>query len=714
MDALELVYHHSASQWEETLPLGNGSLGAMVWGNVGREVIGLNHESLWSGYPHDKNRPQAKAALKQVRELIFNGQYQEAEELIAAQMLGEYTEAYLPLGNLVMAFEQQHVVSGYRRRLDLNQALATVDYQMGEETYHREAFVSQPHQALFIRLQGHQSFEIGLESPLAMTVTVSDHQLSYSGRCPEHVDPDYVHQDQTAVIQGGRGLAFAGSVRILQTDGEVHAYHHRLRVLGSTDTVLMVSFGEVAVPSADYATIKAAHIADYQRLFNRVKLTLGPQLARPTDERLAAVRAGDVDPGLVALYYQYGRYLLIASSRETSALPANLQGIWSWQLRAPWSSNWTVNINLQMNYWPVHSANLEECLTPYLNFLQLVAPEGQKTAAAYYGARGMVVHHNLDRWGNANPVGITHGDTRGRGNSVLWSMWPMAAPWLAHALYQAFEYTDDREYLKQVVYPLLKQVMLFLNDWLVERGDGTVTTCPSSSPENQFLTPAGQPASVTESVALDRELVRSTFFDFTRTCSELAIDDPLIAEFKAKLQRYPDVAIDDDGMLCEWDKPFAEVEPGHRHFSPVWGLFLGETFSGHPEQVAAAKKLIEHRLSHARPDQQTGWSSAWAMNLFAVLKEPEQAYAALMRLLRQSTLNNLWDSCPPFQIDGNFGATAGIANMLVQERDGQLKLLPALPDAFADGQVSGLGLKHGRSIDITWANHQLVSYTIHE
>ncbi|WP_262315094.1 glycoside hydrolase family 95 protein [Lacticaseibacillus parakribbianus] len=716
MTNLLLHYDHPALQWEESLPLGNGSLGAMVWGTVGREVIGLNEETLWSGYPRDKNNPQAFAHLQEVRRLIFDQQYEKAEAVIAQSLLGENNESYLPMGNLIIDGLNQSIVTNYHRSLDLTTAVASVDYDMGGAHLHREAFVSHPAQALIIRLQGPQSFQLKFESELAVTVEAAGDTLSLSGQCPEHVDPEYHWEAPQAVIQGTRGIRFAGAVRILATDGRVNAYHGTLDVHDSHDTVIAVSCVRKPQLAGDYAALKAQHVADYQRLFGRVALNLDQTAdeTAPTDVRLARVRDGATDLGLVSLYFQYGRYLLIASAREDSALPPTLQGIWNWQLRAPWSSNWTVNINLQMNYWLAHVGNLEEAFPPYLRLMRKIVTEGQKTAAINYHAKGFVAHHNIDAWGSTNPVGINFGDQSASGIAVWWAMWPMGGAWLASELFSEYRYTKDQAYLKGTVYPMLREAMLFLNDWLVDRGDGTYTTCPSSSPENQFITPRGNFAGMTESVALDRELVRSTFRDFRRTCEILAIDDPLIAEFAAKLAHYPDVEVGEDGRLLEWNRAFPEREPGHRHMTPVWGLFPGDLFSKRPDLQEACRKLIEHRLANLDVKDQIGWSCAWLISLYAVLGDGDKAGAFVQRLLQGSTLNNLWDSCPPFQIDGNFGGAAGIANMLVQDREDGLKILPALPAAWTNGHVAGLRLTAGRTIDITWADHKLVDYQIHE
>ncbi|WP_461225457.1 glycoside hydrolase family 95 protein [Lacticaseibacillus suihuaensis] len=713
MTELVMTYDQPARQWEETLPVGNGSLGGMVWGGIGVERIGLNQETLWSGYYRDKNNPSAFRYLAQVRRLIQAGRNHEAEAIMAAHMLGENNESYLPLGNLELEFLNQHVASNYRRVLDLDTATATVSYDMNGEHLRREVIASFPHQALLIHLTGRQSFQVRFASLLQHAAVAARTGLTVTGQCPEHVEPEYNWDVPAPILQGTRGQHFQGAVRLLHTDGRTYAYDQMLEVRDATDTLLAVEFVKPAqLPTgATWDQLLSAHVTDYRRLFATVSLDLGPQSDLPVPERLAAVRKGASDPALVALYFQYGRYLMIASARPGS-LPPNLQGIWSWQLRAPWSGNWTTDINLEMNCWPLQSCNLLDCFEPFVDFMHGVVKEGEKTARINYHARGFVAHCNLDYWQNTNPVGINYGDREGNAVSVWWGMWPMAGVWLAQEFYKHYEYTKDRDFLAAEVYPVLKEASAFLCDWLVEAPDGELTTCPADSPENQFLLPNGEPAAWTDGVALDLELTAATFRDFLRTTTALGLDDAFIREVAAKAKRVKATRVGEDGRLLEWGQPLPEREPGHRHLSPVFGLYPGDLFATDPKRQAACRKLIESRVAHST--EQIGWSCAWLINLYAILGDGEQAGRFVHNLLVQSTLANLWDSCPPFQIDGNFGAIAGIANMLVQDHGAGVRLLPALPAEWREGSVSGLRIKGGRTVDLTWRDHRLVAHKIHE
>lgn len=719
MKEMMLWYEKSAERWEESLPIGNGSLGAMILGGAEEEILGLNEESVWSGYYKDKNNAKAADCLEEVRSLVFSGKNKEAERLIQNNMLGEYNESYLPLGNLKLKFAygsgKEGKAEGYRRQLDLENAVAQVSYTCNEVHYQREYFASYPAKAIFVLLTADKpvmDFTISFISQLCLAVSAEDGALQVTGRCPEHVDPSYLPEREGSVVQGTKGMQVNAEFRVVSCDGQVREEGEMLHVSGASRCLLMLSaMRQPVLPdNMDYEALKAAHIQDYRSIYDKVELYLGEQKDLPTDERLELLKKGEEDNGLYGLFFQYGRYLLIASSRKGS-LPANLQGIWSWELRAPWSSNWTININTQMNYWHALSCNLEECLEPYIRFVGKVSEEGKKTAAVNYHCRGSVAHHNVDYWGNTSPVGVPLGEKTGADGCVNWAFWPMGGAWLTQEIFRAYEYGQDEEYLKNTAAPIIREAALFLNDWLVEY-QGEWVTCPSTSPENQFRLPDGQNTGLTYASAMDMAIVKEVFTHYCKVCEILGTQDELYREIRGKMPRLAPFRTGSFGQLLEWHEEYEEPEPGHRHASHLYGLFPAEVFAGDAKLTEACRVSLMHRLENG--GGHTGWSCAWIINLFAVLKDGEKAYEYLRTLLTRSTYPNLWDAHPPFQIDGNFGGTAGIANMLVQDRGGSVTLLPALPAQFKEGYVKGLCIKGRKCVDISWKDGKETGHRIYD
>ncbi len=703
---MELYFDKPAHEWEETLPIGNGFLGGMIHGGLKKEIIGLNDEALWSGYPREKRNPQAHCALDEVRALILAGKNHEAERIIANNMLGEYNESYLPIGNLIIETEDSTTTeASYKRSLSLDQAVVTVD----NGNCHREYFASYPEKALFGKWTKTDSlFSVGLSFDcdwLSESFTEND-CLFLSIQAPEHMEPNYVDLPD-AIVQGTRGGHFEYSLEIIASDGEVIAHENQLEIKDAHE-FSFIFHRKADQVSKDFETAKKAHIKDYKRLFDTVELDLGPTIDLPIDKRMAHMKEGKEDPALVALYFQYSRYLLISSSRKGS-LPANLQGIWSWQRRAPWSSNWTTNINAEMNYWGADIAGLSECFEPYSQFVEKVIACGQQTAQDYYGARGSCCHHNVDKWLSTNPVGYPKGTKKASDGAVSWAMWPLAAVWMTADLYRHYEYINDLDYLREVVYPNLRQATLFLTDYLVEV-DELYHSIPSSSPENKFYDTAGNIVSVDKSVTMDLCLIKENFHFFVEICQKLKIKDELLEKVCHISNHLPTIKIGSHGQILEWQEEYPEVEPGHRHVSHLYGLYPGELY-GEGYQTAA-KKSLELRIESG--SGHTGWSNAWLINLFAVLGDGKMAYEHLLTGITKASYPNLWSKHPPFQIDGNFGAIAGIANLFVQDRNGQVKLLPTLPKAFANGHVKGLRIKGHKSVEITWEKGAVVEATITE
>jgi alpha-L-fucosidase 2 len=729
-NSLTLWYRQPAAQWADALPLGNGRIGAMVFGGIEHERIQLNEDTIWNGRKRDRVNPEAAKSLPEVRRLLFEGKPLEATALEEKKLMGipNRQPPYQPLGDLMLDCAGQENAVDYRRELDLQTGIAKVTYRMGEDVFTREVFISAPDQALVVRLTCTHPHRVSLRAALtrsqdAQTVPAGADRLILTGEALAHtstwISPGMTPEKLAAERDQleTNGVKFQAVLRAVAEGGAVSAVDNAL-VVSNADavTLLMVAatdyHGENPSAACDrdlshatkaYAKLREAQVADHERLFNRVALRLGTaestQAAAsfPTDERLERFRHGSDDPALAALYFQFGRYLLMDSSRP-GCMAANLQGIWNDKMAPPWDSKYTININTEMNYWPAEVGNLSETTGPLFDLVRLSLVNGRRTAREIYGCRGFCFHHNLDAWGDTAPVDYAY-----------CGVWPMGGAWLALHFWEHYRFGLDRKFLRREAYPIMKEGALFLLDFLVDDGKGHLVTNPSLSPENSYFTPGGKKAFQTVGPTMDYEIIYSLFTACIQASETLDSDARFRSQLEAALKRIPALKTGRYGQLQEWSEDFDEPSPGMGHVSHLFAVYPGDeiTLRGTPELARAARTSLERRVAHG--GGKGGFPAAWYACLWARFEDGDSAYAHIRNLLANSSSATLLNGRNVFQIDANFGGTAAIAEMLLQSHAGEIAFLPALPKAWPDGQFQGLRARGGVEVDVAWSGGRATS-----
>lgn len=727
----KLWYKTQATSFTQALPIGNGSLGAMVYGKVPEEYISLNIDTLWSGTGRKQDKYLDRSILEEAKKLSLSGKYYEADKLVEKNLLGEYNESYMPLGILKYRYINIDKPREYKRELDLEKAIVKTNFLSGDIEYTSEIFASYPARAIILSIRASKksalNIEFALESKLKVDIIADKSFSIVKGFAPSHVEPNYVDSNNPIIYdENNSGMPFCTYMEIESEDGIITANSNKIYVKAASEIriILTADTGYLkrkysidydinrciqackkrmeGIRNKSYTYILQEHLNDYQKLFYKSIFKLESETIKgDTSERIKLFREGSEDLGLYCLYYHYGRYLLISSSRKGSEA-SNLQGIWSEELRPAWSSNFTININTQMNYWPAGVCNLLECYEPLLSLLKDLSVAGKETAKKNFYCEGWVANHNVDIWRSTKAVA----------GMAKYAFWPMGGVWLSTSLFEYYKYTRDKDLLNKEIYPILKGSAEFCLSWLEKLDDGYYHTPLSTSPENTFYDKDGRECAISYSSTMDIALIKELFKDILYSSRILKIEDDFIAKLKRVYAKLPPYKIGKDGKLQEWIEDFSEVNKGHRHFSPLFAFFPGTTISDKENEkfIAAVEKFIEIRLENG--GGHTGWSLAWIINLYAKLGNVEKALKYLRELIANSSYDNLLDLHPPlgenefekvvFQIDGNFGGISGIANILLKSINGKGEISKNLTKIWKKGSISGLLDFEGKEVNLEW------------